>query len=573
MKSIRKHQFKLSLMLTVSLFMSCTQSYSTPPPFPPAPPEQGNVIKMALLLDTSNSMDGLIEQAKSQLWKIVNELTLTNKNGEKTSLEIALYEYGNDRLNSSEGYIRNVLPLSADLDEISEKLFALTTNGGSEYCGYVIKTATNQLNWTQEANTLNLIFIAGNEPFNQGPVDFNESCKIAFDKGITINTIYCGNNQEGINTQWLTGAKLTEGSYMNIDMNQKTVYVETPFDDEIASLNSKLNDTYIPYGSLGQSKKMNQSTQDMNSNKYGTANMVQRTISKSSHVYSNENWDLVDASKEKSFDVSKIKTNNLPKEMQNMTQQERVNYIAKKAQERKQIQKQIQDLNTKRINYIAKQNKEAGNENSLDAAMINAIKKQATDKGFSFKENAEAVKDYPKPYVDFDYFENLTKEVKAHRAERLISFNQFKKMSKQEGVIVLDTRSKEMYDRRHIKGAVHLNFSNFTQDNLAGIIPSFDTKILIYCNNNFKQDKPEIVEVFPSKMAMPPTLIEKAKNNNSEDRSSNDIIPEKTLALNIPTYINLYGYGYKNVYELNELVSTTTQGLEFEGTDVVLLGK
>ena len=81
-----------------------------------------NTIKVALLLDTSNSMDGLINQAKTQLWEIVNELSYAKCEHEDPNLEIALYEYGNDKLSSREGYIRQVLGFSSDLDEISEKI-------------------------------------------------------------------------------------------------------------------------------------------------------------------------------------------------------------------------------------------------------------------------------------------------------------------------------------------------------------------------------------------------------------------------------------------------------------------
>ena len=98
--------------------------------------KEKHTIKVALLLDTSNSMDGLIHQAKAQLWEIINELSYAKCGGEKPTLEIALYEYGNDNLSSEEGYIRQVLGFSNDLDEISEKLFSLTTRGGSEFCGH-----------------------------------------------------------------------------------------------------------------------------------------------------------------------------------------------------------------------------------------------------------------------------------------------------------------------------------------------------------------------------------------------------------------------------------------------------
>src|SRR5271157_1093574 len=92
-------------------------------------------IQLAILLDTSNSMDGLIGQAKSQLWKVVNELARAKRAGVHPQLEVGLFEYGNDGLSESDGYIRMVSNLTTDLDAISADLFALTTNGGSEYCG------------------------------------------------------------------------------------------------------------------------------------------------------------------------------------------------------------------------------------------------------------------------------------------------------------------------------------------------------------------------------------------------------------------------------------------------------
>jgi hypothetical protein len=161
--------------------------------------------------------------------------------------------------------------------------------------------------------------------------------------------------------------------------------------------------------------------------------------------------------------------------------------------------------------------------------------------------------------VDYDAFEKLVKEVKDHRAERLVSIEKFNEMSKMDNVVILDTRSKSMYEAKHVKGAIHLNFSDFTQENLETLFPSKDVTILIYCNNNFDNDK----MYFPTKSFVPP-VIEKASAPPVEKKTGLGI----TMALNIPTYINLYGYGYKNVYELSELISIFDQRIEFEGTAV-----
>src|SRR5690606_35943023 len=123
-------------------------------------------IQVALLLDTSSSMDGLIDQAKSRLWSIVNTLTTLRYHGQMPTIEISLYEYGNDGLSTETGFIRQVTPLTTDLDLLSEKLFALKTNGGSEFCGQVIQTSIQDLKWDANKNSMKLIYIAGNEPFD-----------------------------------------------------------------------------------------------------------------------------------------------------------------------------------------------------------------------------------------------------------------------------------------------------------------------------------------------------------------------------------------------------------------------
>ena len=116
-------------------------------------------IKLAILLDTSGSMDGLIEQAKSQLWKIVTQLAKTKeKDGSDPEIELALYEYGNDDISIAADYIQQVSGFTTELDEISEKLFALQTNGGSEYCGSAIRTSLRELSWSTNKNDLQLLY-------------------------------------------------------------------------------------------------------------------------------------------------------------------------------------------------------------------------------------------------------------------------------------------------------------------------------------------------------------------------------------------------------------------------------
>lgn len=348
-------------------------------------PEKEQTIMLALLLDTSNSMDGLIDQAKSQLWKIVNELAAAKcGDGSKPKIKIALYEYGNDGLPSSEGYIRQVSTLTNDLDLISEKLFALRTNGGSEFCGHVIRTSLNQLDWSASSADLKMIFIAGNEPFTQGSVSYREACGLAKEKGVIVNTIYCGDFNEGLNSNWKDGADVAGGTFMSIQQNSKTVYVATPYDDRLSDLNDRLNKTYVYYGSTGSYKKEQQLAQDKNAESYGAANKAERAVSKSSHAYTNSNWDLVDAEKDDAKVIEKAKDEELPAEMKGMTVDQRKAYVKGKSDERAKIQTEIQTVNKQRQEYIIK-NTPKEQEGMLDAAMINAIKSKAKTKNLTFE--------------------------------------------------------------------------------------------------------------------------------------------------------------------------------------------
>jgi hypothetical protein len=387
MKTIRKFSqniFRILSFILTAVFMLQCQPARSEKIVPVAVEEKGQRIMLALLLDTSNSMDGLIDQAKSQLWKIVNELSAAKcSDGTRPSIRIALYEYGNDGLPSSEGYIRLVSPLTNDLDLISEKLFSLTTNGGNEYCGYVINTALKQLDWSTSEADLKMVFIAGNEPFTQGPIPYKTACALAKEKDVVINTIFCGSMDEGIQTSWKSGADITGGNFMSIEQNRKTVYIESPYDKKIEALNDQLNDTYVQYGKSGAAKKEQQRTQDRNAEHYGAANKVERAVSKSSHVYENSSWDLVDAAKDDEKVITETKEEHLPAEMKSMTVEQRKNYVQQKSEQRSKIQKEIQVLNEKRKQYIAQQSASKAMDETLDAAMIKAVKEKAKAKKLS----------------------------------------------------------------------------------------------------------------------------------------------------------------------------------------------
>jgi hypothetical protein len=338
-----------------------------------------NKIQVALLLDTSNSMDGLIDQAKSRLWNIVNTLTTLKYNGQAPQIEIALYEYGNDGL-KDENYIRQVTPLTQDLDLVSEKLFALRTNGGNEYCGAVIRDASTNLNWDGNEKSMKLIYIAGNEPFDQGKINYKEVISSAKRKNIYTNTIFCGNRDEGIQTFWQNGATLGDGKFFNIDSDRKVIYIETPYDIRISECNAKLNDTYIYYGSRGSEYKTKQIAQDRNAEVQSVSNAVERTVAKSKkNAYKNDHWDLVDKVEQDKGYISIIKQEELPAELKGKNKDEIQKIVTQKSADRDKIQKEIEVLSKKRQDYIDAEMKKRGSSDSDDLGK--AIEKSILELG------------------------------------------------------------------------------------------------------------------------------------------------------------------------------------------------
>jgi hypothetical protein len=355
----------------------------------PAAVQAKPVVQIAILLDTSSSMNGLIEQAKTQLWKIVNEFAKARQNGAAPDITVALYQYGTPSLGQETGYIRQLVPLTDDLDKVSEELFKLRTSGGEEYCGAVIRKATDELSWSPAKNAYKAIFIAGNEPFNQGSVDFRSSCKDAIAKGIIVNTIFCGSDEEGVRTLWKDGAVLADGSYVSINQNAQVVQAAAPQDKEIAELGAKLNTTYVAYGAKGEAGLGNQTAQDGNAatapggrGGFGGA-AVDRSITKAQSAYRNGAWDLVDAVNEKRVDLSTVKKEELPREMQELDEKGRAEYIATKARERTEMQARINTLAAEREKYLAEQAKDKP-ESTLDQAVLSAVRTQAVRNGMTF---------------------------------------------------------------------------------------------------------------------------------------------------------------------------------------------
>lgn len=358
------------------------------------PPEDnianaGPRVQIALLLDTSNSMDGLIDQAKTQLWKVVNTFIDARRDGKAPVVEVALYEYGNNDNAVGNDWVRLVSPMTRDLDSLSRELFALDTNGGEEYCGAVIQRALGDLSWDDRESTYKVIFVAGNEPFTQGRVDARAACKEALSKNVIVNTIHCGNRQDGISGSWHDGAALAGGDFLIIDQDKAVAHVDAPQDKRISELGRKLNRTYLGYGHRKELAAANQLLADVDAAKNAAAGApVQRAVTKASVNYSNAGWDLCDAVREGKIDPAKLEAEDLPAEMRELPPGQRAEFIKETASKRALIQEEIKTLNREREAHVASELKKLAGDvgQTLDQAMIDATRRQASSLGYKFGE-------------------------------------------------------------------------------------------------------------------------------------------------------------------------------------------
>ena len=355
-------------------------------PVRPAAP----VIQLAICLDTSGSMDGLIHQARTRIWSIVNELSGARRCGIGPRLEVAVYQYGSDHHPASEQFAACVLPFTGDLDAVSEALFSLSVAGSNEYCGAVIRSAAQQLEWTATGEgALRLMVIAGNEPFTQGPVPYQSAVTDAVERGIVISTVYCGRDEEGQATGWLHAAHLSGGDYAVIDHDRVLIDIRCPQDERLHQLNARLNGTYLSYGVEGPARAARQREQDSRLADVSVADFAERVTAKAdAQVYRHTGWDLVDLyAEEGAAGLGRVDASTLPAGVRGLSPAALEERVRSLADERASIQREIQSLSAERERYLESERARLGEstEGTLDDALLGSIRRHAEAAGFDFE--------------------------------------------------------------------------------------------------------------------------------------------------------------------------------------------
>ncbi len=338
-------------------------------------------VDVVFCIDTSDSMEDLLDSARARIWDVINELARMSPTPD---LHVGLISFGTDAGGETDGWIVKHSELTDDLDHVYAKLMELTVAGSEEQVGRVLHEAVRNMNWSRDPEALKIIFVAGNESADQAreTYDFREAALRARSEGIIVNALFAGSRNQGVAELWDQVARLGEGNFSAIDLAAGLSQIATPHDDDLLELNASLNRTYLPYGEGGEKGLANQVAQDRNASRLGVQSCSSRIVAKGSSLYTNASWDLVDASLQGGFDLVRIADDQLPEAMRSMNAGERSSYVDRKRAEREAIQQEIQRLSDEREQFVRAEVARLRNEVGLDDAMREAIRSQAQAKGF-----------------------------------------------------------------------------------------------------------------------------------------------------------------------------------------------
>ncbi len=344
-------------------------------------------VDVVFVLDTTGSMGGLIETAKEKIWSIATTMASAQQTPD---IRIGLVAY-RDR---HDAYVTKVVDLSADLDSVYATLMDFAAEGGGdgpESVNKALYDAVHSMSWSQDEKAYQVIFLVGDAPphMDYDEVRYPEIVAAARDKGIVVNTVQCGDLAMTIEP-WAQIAGLGQGNYFQVEQAGGAVAFTTPFDEEIATLSARLDETRLYYGSREEKRKMQDKVMAtgklhdgasvasrarrgaFNASAAGRANML------------GEN-ELVAAVESGAVDLDAIEGDELPEALKPMSPAAQKAYVAELAKTRADLERQIAERAEARDEYLAKKVEEAGGlEDSLDQKLYEAVKEQASAAGLEY---------------------------------------------------------------------------------------------------------------------------------------------------------------------------------------------
>jgi len=349
-------------------------------------------IEVCFVLDTTGSMGGLIEGAKQKIWAIANEILASEPT---PNLRIGLIGY-RDR---KEAYVTQVHDLSDDIDDIYAKLMKFQAQGGGdtpESVNQALHEAVTKIKWNKSKKVLKLVFLVGDAPPHmdyQDDVKYPEICKLAAKSNIILNTVQCG-SMASTTPIWKEIAKLAEGDFVAIAQSGGVAAISTPVDAEIARLNLTLNATVVAYGTEakrqvveGKIELAAEAKEEVAADRLSFLSLKSKSLAADSEVgvagfssaYIDGGGDLVDDLASGRVDFDAVEKEKLSEEVRNMSKEERKQYLEEQVAKRKQLQKKLDELLTKRRDFVTAEKKrlaETGKKDGFDEKVSEIISKR-----------------------------------------------------------------------------------------------------------------------------------------------------------------------------------------------------
>ncbi len=341
-------------------------------------------VYVVFVLDTTGSMASLIQTAKEKIWSIATTMASAQQTPE---IRIGLVAY-RDR---DDAYETRVVDLSDDLDSVYATLMDFVADGGGDTPESVNKAlydAVHSMSWSQKDNAYQAIFLVGDAPphMDYNEVRYPEIVASALKKGIVINTIQCGEIPTAVEP-WTQIASLGQGNFFQVEQAGGAVAFDTPFDEEIADLSAKLDKTRLYYGTEAEKEKMHDKvaatiklTEGASLASRARRGAFNATAGGRTNLLGKN--ELVDAVANGVIDLDELEEDALPESLAAMAPAEQKVYVAELAEERADLQRQIQELSKDRDGYLAKKVDEAGGlKSSLDQKLYDTVKEQAGEAG------------------------------------------------------------------------------------------------------------------------------------------------------------------------------------------------
>jgi Mg-chelatase subunit ChlD len=344
-------------------------------------------VDVVFVLDTTGSMSGLIQTAKEKIWSIATTMASAQPTPEIRIGLVAYRDRGDD-------YVTKIVDLSSDLDSVYATLMDFQAGGGGdgpESVNKALYDAVHSMSWSNGEQAYQTIFLVGDAPphTDYQEVQYPAIVASANEKGIVINTIQCGEHPVTVEP-WTQIARLGQGRFFQVEQAGGAVAFTTPYDEKIATLAARLDDTRLYYGSEDEKGRMLQkmsATEKLNESASVETRARRAAFNASAGGRKNLLGDkeLVDAVASGEVALAEIVAADLPAVMQPMAPAEQEAYVMGLASKREELQRQIQALSADRDNYLEKKVDEAGGlEDSLDLKIYEAVRDQAGKAGFEY---------------------------------------------------------------------------------------------------------------------------------------------------------------------------------------------